>query len=296
MSVQELLDQIKEKFDTLSASQRLVAAFVLENYNRIPFLTITELARAAGTSSNSVIKFCESLGYSKFTEFKALFSNYAHSELNMVQKIQEGQDYSHRSDAFAKEIQENSASVFNTLSNSHNCKVLPELIAKINRAKNIYVSGARSSALFAMQLASELRYLGLRVHIIPDNSYYLDTLSTVDSEDLIIAYSFPRYVTSTMDVLKIAHERGAATVVLTDAAMSPAVPFSDLYLTCAIKSSSYFLCLTGCVALTDLICNAVAAVRKEGAVKSARMIEDHLYSRGVLFEKNTPHKSSHTLI
>lgn len=282
MSVQNLLNQVEQIQSSLPPSQRLVAAFVLNNYNQIPFLTITKLAHAVGTSNNSVVKFCESLGYSKFTEFKAVFSSYAHDELDMARKISTGQSISQKNNSFLREIQENSESISTTLSDPHNCETIPIVVEKINAAKNIYVFGARSSALFASQLAYQLRYLGLRVQIIPDNSYYLDILSTTGPGDLLIAYSFPRYIKSTLTGLRTAHTNGVDTVVFTDSELSPAVSLADLSLFCSIKTSSYFLCCTGCIALSDLICNAVATSRREAAVKSVRLIERHLYREGYL--------------
>ena len=87
--MQDLLNRIRQKQESFPAAQRLVAAYVVENYNQIPFLSITTLAKNIGVSDNTVIKFCNQLGFQKFTEFKKVFSDYAHSELVMFNKISE---------------------------------------------------------------------------------------------------------------------------------------------------------------------------------------------------------------
>ena len=64
----ELLDHIRMEQGELPAAQRLVAAYVVENYRKIPFLSITELSREIGVSEYTVIKFCKHFGFEKFTE------------------------------------------------------------------------------------------------------------------------------------------------------------------------------------------------------------------------------------
>ena len=85
--VMELLDHIRREQDNFPAAQKKVAAFVVENYQQIAFLPISALSQRVGVSDNTVIKFCNHLGYEKFTEFKKEFTSYAHSELLIYNKI-----------------------------------------------------------------------------------------------------------------------------------------------------------------------------------------------------------------
>ena len=60
--VLDLLNRIRQEQSAFSAAQRQVAAYVLEHYHRIPFLSISALAEQIGVSNNTVIKFCNQLG------------------------------------------------------------------------------------------------------------------------------------------------------------------------------------------------------------------------------------------
>ena len=64
MTLQELLNQIRDTQTSLSDAQRLVAAYILENYNQIPFLSISSLAKKIGVSDNTIVKFCNRVGFS----------------------------------------------------------------------------------------------------------------------------------------------------------------------------------------------------------------------------------------
>ena len=66
--VMELLDHIRREQDNFPAAQKKVAAFVVENYQQIAFLPISALSQRVGVSDNTVIKFCNHLGYEKKQE------------------------------------------------------------------------------------------------------------------------------------------------------------------------------------------------------------------------------------
>ena len=85
--MQELLERIMKEQDSFPAAQKQVAAYVVDNYYQIPFLSITALARNIGVSDTTIIKFCNQLGFSGFGDFKKVFSDYVHSELTMYNKI-----------------------------------------------------------------------------------------------------------------------------------------------------------------------------------------------------------------
>ena len=98
---------MRKEQEHFPAAQRLVAAYVVENYNQIPFLSITTLAKNIGVSDNTVVKFCNHLGYNKFAEFKKVFSDYAHSELVMTNKLSENTGRAADDDSFfTQELEE----------------------------------------------------------------------------------------------------------------------------------------------------------------------------------------------
>jgi RpiR family carbohydrate utilization transcriptional regulator len=65
-----LLDSIRTQLDSLSKSERKVALAVLDNPNRTVGANITALAKAAQVSEPTVVRFCRTLGYDGWHEFK----------------------------------------------------------------------------------------------------------------------------------------------------------------------------------------------------------------------------------
>ena len=65
-----LLDSIRTQLDSLSKSERKVALAVLEQPGAIVNQNITALARTAQVSEPTVVRFCRTLGYEGWHEFK----------------------------------------------------------------------------------------------------------------------------------------------------------------------------------------------------------------------------------
>ena len=283
MALQELLGRIRQEQGEFPAAQRLVAAYVVENYYQIPFLSITTLAKNIGVSDNTVVKFCNHLGYEKFTEFKRVFSDYAHSELVIFNKLSEGEPEQGKDDSlFSREMEEDVASIQATLSDPLNRQNLPKLLDMMDRAQHIYVTGGRASGVMAAMFVNMLRYLNLRVHELGSGvGDYMDRIAMVGPEDLVIALSFPRYTAQVVDALRDLHEAGVPVVLITDTGLSPAYPYADLVFQCAVVSGAYFPCYAGCMSLLSAVSRAVSIARKPDAAQYIRQLEGRLLERGV---------------
>lgn len=280
-SLMDLLQQIRKEQESFSAAQRQVASYVLENYHQIAFLPISTLAKNIGVSDNTVIKFCNQLGYAKFTEFKREFSEYAHTELVMYNKLSET-DRAENANPFTAGMEEDILSIQTTLSDPVNQDSLDQLLPLVDKASHIYITGGRASGALAGFFASSLRYLDLRVHVIdPGLGDYWDHISMITPEDLVIAISLPRYTAEVVNALKHLHGRGVPVVLITDTGLSPAHPHADIAFHCSVTSGYYHLCFAGCMSLISVICRAVAAARKPCAAKHMHQVESYLLDNNI---------------
>lgn len=282
MKLQDLLTQIRRDQNSFSAAQRLVAAYVLKNYHQIPFLSISALSDNIGVSENTVVKFCNQLGFSRFAEFKKYISEYvsqyANSDLVITQKLSTSQEDS----IFNRGIEEDCLAIQTTLNDPTNQENIPFLLERMDHARNIYVTGARSSATMAELFVTALRYLNYKVFsLIPGNGDYLDRLSMIEPEDLVITFTFPRYTAEVVSGVQDLHRAGVPVVLITDSGLSPSHPYADLVFYCSVDSSFYFPCLSGCLSLINVICRAAGANRKQEVSDHIQQLECKLLDRGI---------------
>jgi len=65
-----LLDRIRMELEQFSGAEQAVAQLVLKDPSGFQKMPVTELAKRAGVSSPSVVRFCRSLGYEGLSDFK----------------------------------------------------------------------------------------------------------------------------------------------------------------------------------------------------------------------------------
>src|SRR6188508_1746691 len=68
---QTLSAYISSRFDEFSRSQKDVAQYVVDHLDEVAFHTAEELARRASTSSSTVVRFSQALGFEGFPELQA---------------------------------------------------------------------------------------------------------------------------------------------------------------------------------------------------------------------------------
>ena len=261
----------------------------MENYKQIPFDSITALSEKIGVSHYSVITFCKSLGYSKFSEFKKELSKYA-SDLIIYNKLSENEEHPdaiHDHNYFLDQaLVEDMSAIQSTLTNQENRDNLPKIVDMLDSARYIYVTGGRTSSHFAGLFASFLRYLNLKViELMPERGDYWDRIAMIEPEDLVIAVTFPRYTAQIVNSLADMHKAGIPIVLITDNGLSPAQPYADLTFYCEVSSTSYVQCYTGCLSLISAICRVVSNSRKQKAAGHLRGLENHLLEKGVFLQK-----------
>ena len=273
-SLHSLLEKIRKEQTAFSPAQRQVAAYILENSNQVPFLSISDLAKNIGVSDNSVIKFCNGLGYERFAEFKKDLSQRLRDEVFMTKKLS---NTSAENDFLAGSLAECNMVVQDTLSDPSNAVALEKLLKMVDKANRIFIVGGRASGFIAGYFANALRYLGLQiVDVSMVMGDFWNNFSMAQKGDMVIAISLPRYTAQVVDAVISAHNDGIPVALITDKGLSPALPYADAAFHCSMISDSYFPNYTGVLSIIGAICHAVSASRKEEATDHIKKVREHL--------------------
>src|SRR5512144_3288898 len=67
---QTLSAYIQARFDEFSRSQKDVAQYIVDHLDEVAFATAEELARRANTSSSTVVRFSQALGFEGFPKLQ----------------------------------------------------------------------------------------------------------------------------------------------------------------------------------------------------------------------------------
>src|SRR5580765_1526178 len=76
---ESLSTYIQARFDDFSRSQKDVAQYIVDHLDEVAFQTAEELARRANTSSSTVVRFSQALGFEGYPELQeAAREEYRH--------------------------------------------------------------------------------------------------------------------------------------------------------------------------------------------------------------------------
>jgi len=254
----ELLHKIQNVSSSFTQTQNLVAQYVLANYSKIPFITITNMALEIGVSDTTIINFCSMLGYESFSSFKKVFIEYAQSELAIYDNFETRIDNLNEEETISQVLNIEKSNIEITLTRPINRDNFIPFINMLDNASNIYVCGMRSSSILMDFLVQNLRVQGYNVTPFQLNGYFVDQLCKINEKDLFISFAFSRYTLESIKALEFVSNKNVPCASFTDTVLSPTYKLSNLTFICEINSYTYQASYVGVLALLNAILTETA--------------------------------------
>ncbi len=231
----DLSSRINDKYKSMSKSQKLLAAYIMDNYDKAVFLTAAKLGTVVGVSESTVVRFATNLGYKGYPEFQQALEELVRNKLNSIQRMEVTYGRISQSKILETVLQSDTENLKGTLENL-NQGAFELAVDTILKARNIYVIGVRSCASLASFLAFYLNLMFEQVHLLHtgSSSELFEQMVRIGSEDVVIGISFPRYSMLTLKAIEFASNRNARVITLTDSVHSP----MNLYSSCSLIARS----------------------------------------------------------
>ena len=146
----------------------------------------------------------------------------------------------------------------------------------IINAKKVYILGMRTSSTLA-------NYLGFYLDVILNNVKVLNNTGVnslfeqmirINEDDVLISLSFPRYSSSTIDATKLAKEKKAKIVAITDTEASPFCEMSDVSLLVRNNIVSFVDSLVAPMCMINSLILSIGTKQKGDIVQYFNMLED----------------------
>ena len=83
MESQDLMRLIQVKFPKLSKGQKLIAEYILKNYDKAAFMTAAKLGNNVGVSESTVVRFATELGFSGYPKLQKALQELIKNKLDM---------------------------------------------------------------------------------------------------------------------------------------------------------------------------------------------------------------------
>jgi DNA-binding MurR/RpiR family transcriptional regulator len=258
---QALSAYIKARFDEFSRSQKDVAQYIVDHLDEAAFQTAEELARRASTSSSTVVRFSQALGFEGFPELQqAARDEYRRRPAGPIEPTAAvaplfSLDHTEFEAALAAD-HVNVEDTAHKLSRS----VVEAAIDAIVSAEKVLIAGTDQMAFFASYLRHLLMLLDLRAEIVASPSQEaLGRLSRIDERTLVIGLSAGRPHPLITRTMKLARHRKAPTLAITDATLSEVARLARIRLYYSSNTPAFVRSHTALLSLIQALAYGVYA-------------------------------------
>ena len=260
----DFLSILQEKEPTFSKGQKRIARYITDSYDKAAFMTANRLGKTVGVSESTVVRFAVDLGFDGYPSMQKAMREMVLNRLTSVQRIEVANDRFGDQDVVSMVLHSDMEKLRQT-SETVSRETFSAAVSAILKAKRVYILGVRSVAPLANFLGHYLNYMFNNVHVISGFSAgeMFEKIVGVNSEDVVIAFSFPRYSASTTKGARYCRSAGATVIGITDSMDSPLGQCSDHVLVAKSDMVSLVDSLVAPLSLVNALIVAIAAKREK---------------------------------
>jgi DNA-binding MurR/RpiR family transcriptional regulator len=265
---ESLSTYIQVRFDDFSRSQKDVAQYIVDHLDEVAFQTAEELARRANTSSSTVVRFSQALGFEGYPELQhSAREEYRRRHATSPPAGGVGPVaplFSLDQNEFETMLAADHVNVEDTARKVSRSEV-ESAVEAIATTPRLLVAGTDQMAFFASYLRHLLMLLDLRAEIVASPSQEaLGRLSRIDDETLVIGLSAGRPHPLVVRAMKLARHRKARTIAITDATLSEVAKLAQIRLYYSSNSPAYVRSHTALLAMVQALAYGVYARDADG--------------------------------
>ena len=280
-----LLSKIQSCMSEFSKGQRLIANFIINQYDKAAFITAAKLGVTVGVSESTVVRFASELGYDGYPGMQRALQAMIRTQLTASQRMGVASDRMSRDDVISSVLESDMDNIRSTLSEIDKEefeKIIPQILA----AKNIYILGVRSSAALAGFLSFYFNLILDNVRLVQTStaSEIFEQIFRIDKGDVLVGISFPRYSRRTLRAIQYAKDQGAAVIGITDSKLSPIAQAADLSLTARSDMASFVDSLVAPLSVINALIVGIGMSKKQELFESFEKLEN-IWDEYQVYEK-----------
>lgn len=227
----KILDTIGALKNSLTKTEKKIATAILLQPEMISQCSLAEVAKQFDVGEATFIRFCRTVGYKGFTDFKLDLAIEIATHAKINGSLLDGRILdSDQPQDIAVKLQQSLGNVISETVNLLNFDTLEQVVTEIRQAKRIFLFGMGASGLTAEDAKHKLMRIGLHTDSSNNNHFMYMQAALVEKGDVVIGISHSGSSEETVKALRIARFNGAKTVALTHNLRSPITEVADYVL------------------------------------------------------------------
>ena len=271
-------ERLKKMLPQLPRALQVVSTYMLEHPGDIATLSMRKVAGNSGVSLPNFSRLAKMLGYDTYGELREIYrkqvqqndiSEY-HLRAESLQKTGDDADARELWERFREATITNISTIFDSMD--------PDYFASIAKVLNgcgtVYLAGMQASASFS----TYAHYLGGMASgkfrlIRGDGGVFADPIAEIGKDDAMIVISHQPSARASVELARIARERGASVIAITDSPASPVAIEADFVLLAPNSGPMFFESYTGSTALIEALIGFYCVTQPRGMIDRIERIE-----------------------
>ena len=281
----DFLSILKDKESTFSKGQKRIARYITQSYDKAAFMTANRLGKTVGVSESTVVRFAVDLGFDGYPSMQKAMQEMVLNRLTSVQRIEVANDRIGDQDVLSMVIQ----SDIEKLRRTGEIISREEFLSSVNAvlgAKRVFILGVRSAAPLANFLGYYLNYMFNNVHIVTasGSGEMFEKIVGMKPDDVVIAFSFPRYSSSIAKAAQYCRSTGAEVIAITDHPESPLGQCATHVLCAKSDMVSLVDSLVAPLSVVNALIVAIASKREQELHRTFEELE-HIWEEYHVYQK-----------
>ncbi|WGE92052.1 MurR/RpiR family transcriptional regulator [Actinobacillus genomosp. 1] len=227
----KILDTIGALQTSLTKTEKKIAAAILAQPEILSQNSLSEVAKQLDVGEATFIRFCRTLGFKGYTDFKLdLAIELATQEKRSNSIFDTDVSESDTPKEIAVKLQSSLNNVIAETINLLDFQELEYVVAELQKAERIFLFGVGSSGLTAEDAKHKLMRIGLQTDAVTNNHFMYMQASLLREGDVVIGISHSGYSDEVISALKIARKNHAKTIAITHHIRSPITNVADYVL------------------------------------------------------------------
>lgn len=273
MSGGDVFTRINREYYQLTSAERKIADHIMLQRQDCQFMSISELAEAAGTAEATVSRFCRRLGYKGYSAFRLAVAG-AGGETHP----EPGPGEIPAEDAVTELCRRLCAADVDAVTQTMamiDPAAITEAADRLLAAERVLCMGLGESMILAREAAHLLSTALPGCFAVDDSHFQAVHASMLTGRDVVLYYSYSGSTRDLVEVLRLARDRGAGIILVTRFPNSPGAAWADVVLECGAEEGPLQLGTVagrmGQLYLTDVLVNEVCR-RDAGACRERRRL------------------------
>ncbi len=225
--------------EELSANEKKIADYILENSALIRDYSSQNLAISVGVSQSSIIKFSQKLNYTGFTDLKLAIHESVVKSGEEEQSAINGAGADEKPDSLQKQLYKIKSEALLTTMELNDEKRILSAVKVLGKSKRIQIIALGAGSLVARNFASMLIQIGKSVIAEVDTYIQLSSIATLGKGDAVLVISFSGQSEKMIRLTKQAKKAGVSIISLTSYSANPIRSLADVQLFSVNRQGSF---------------------------------------------------------